>query len=263
MTALLAAERYCAGNRVLMIWDPPWEWQSFDQAVMGMRRFDFASRNLVSYFPRIRPRGELARFKQGLPACGAIAGMLALHDKRGLWQSGNDYQLKASLTAMCDLTHTQAAILRRLGVNSFLRGRAGQMRLQGNVLLGGSDMGSRHWHSVDRRRLYFFVLNTIEEAAAWAAEHFVHDETSRVFEAQVHVFLRSLHERGALAGDKPEKSFFLKLAPAAGSDSAFSLQFGIALERPGDFASSAIEIDAQRSAMVRMPTAVEAEMLFR
>src|SRR5690606_4142914 len=50
-TALIAAERYCRRRRALLIWDPPWSWQTSDSAVIGMRAYGFSSSNAMMYFP--------------------------------------------------------------------------------------------------------------------------------------------------------------------------------------------------------------------
>ena len=36
-TSFLAATRYCERRRALLVWDPPWAWESADSAVLGLR----------------------------------------------------------------------------------------------------------------------------------------------------------------------------------------------------------------------------------
>src|SRR5690606_14577749 len=134
-TALIAAERYCRRRRALLIWDPPWSWQTADAAVIGMRAIAFASSNAMTYFPRLRPRGRFGNFPSGLPACGARAGLLAKGDAERGRPGGPVGALKASLTTLGDLGEREAARLRRFGVNPLARIAGGTVVLDGNVCL--------------------------------------------------------------------------------------------------------------------------------
>src|SRR5690606_20535734 len=69
MTAFVAASGYCTRRRALLIWDPPWSWQTSGDALRGIRATGLASGNALAYFPRIRPRAEFARYPAGIPAC--------------------------------------------------------------------------------------------------------------------------------------------------------------------------------------------------
>src|SRR5690606_11427329 len=102
-TALLAAERYCRRRRSLLIWDPPWSWYTSENAVLGVRALGVKSSNAMTYFPRLRPLGQFARFPAGLPACGALAGMLARSDEERGFPGSPQGLLKASLTPLVDL----------------------------------------------------------------------------------------------------------------------------------------------------------------
>jgi len=67
-TSFLAATRYCERRRAMLVWDPPWSWTSADAAVLALRTSAHASRHAVTYFPRVRPRGDLGRYEAGIPA---------------------------------------------------------------------------------------------------------------------------------------------------------------------------------------------------
>ena len=218
----------------------------------------------MTYFPRIRPRGERVRFKLGLPACGAIAGMLAQHDRHGIWQppAPTDFILKSSFTPVLELDDNASGQLGRAGVNSFLRSSGGSTRLIGNVTVGRSGFSSRLWRRLDRRRLSFFILKSVEEAAEWAAQNFRTRETLQSFEAQVGNFLLALHEQGALAGKTPAQSFFIDGALRPGAADAFGLRFGFALARPGEFAGFGIAIEPERAGRIEPLPALEAEQFF-
>ena len=139
-TSFLAATRYCERRCALLVWDPPWAWESADSAVLGLRASGQTSRHAVTYFPRVRPRGDLGRYGAGIPACGVVAGMLARCDLGGVWHRMPpvDTTLKAGLTPLIDIGQKQAAILQRMGVNTFIRLQPGVAALQGNVSFAGA-----------------------------------------------------------------------------------------------------------------------------
>src|SRR5690606_35608234 len=79
-TSFLAATRYCERRRALLVWDPPWSWSTPDSAVLWLRSSGQTSRHAVTYFPRVRPRGEAAHSTTGLPAFGVVPGLPAHAD---------------------------------------------------------------------------------------------------------------------------------------------------------------------------------------
>ena len=88
ITSLVAAERYCAERHAMLIIDPPASWRSATAALLNARRFGFNSPNALRYYPRLTPKVGSERFPNGLPACGAVAGILARKDSReGMWAS--------------------------------------------------------------------------------------------------------------------------------------------------------------------------------
>ena len=231
-TSFVAAERYCEMRRALLIWDPPWSWESADAAVIGARNTVQSSHNVVTYFPRVRPRGEpVARYAGGIPACGAVAGILARSDRSGVWQplAGADSLLRANLAPLVEVTPKQAAMLRRFGVNTFVRAEAGNYALHGNVTQCGPNAISRLWRTLDRRRLALFVLNAIEQHTQWA-QGATDEDTAAELERQVWIFLSRLHQQGALAGCIAEQAFFARaqLEARAGGERELVLRIGFA-----------------------------------
>ena len=233
-TAFIAAERYCERRRALLICDPPAAWTSVHAAVIGMRNASYAGRNAMFYFPRIRPRGEGNREPQGLPACGAVAGMLARRDLSGLW-ADDLTALKSSLTPTVRVQSGDAALLARFGINALTPAAGGNATLVGNVTLGGANAISTFWQPLDRRRLFLFVLKSIEEMTAWVRARLEAEPTGAELDAQVRAFLDGLHERGALAGATPAQAFFVVARRGAGAEPEISLRFGLALGKPNDF----------------------------
>ncbi len=234
-TTFVAAERYCEGRRALLVWDPPWAWRTPDAALLAARAAGLTSPNALTYFPRLRPRAELVRFPFGLPACGAIAGLLAAETARGL-PRGDEPRLAAALTAMTEIDSKQAERLHRFGVNTLCRGPGGNIRLRGNVCLERRHTVDDEWQRLDTRRLSLFVLGSIERAAHWVPARLgagaAGDGAEARLEEQVSRFLAGLHAEGVLAGERADQSYFVRVRRTA---DVVILRFGFAVLRPRRF----------------------------
>ena len=256
LTLLLAAERICAERKSIYIFDPPWSWTSAGHAVEGARSIASSSRDVFSYFPRIRPRGDRARFPNGLPACGALAGLIAQQDARGQW-SGDTLALKTSLTVTEDLGRTEAEHLRRAGLNVFIRGAAGQTVLDGNRTLGSMRRPGRHAYQLSQCRLLGFLLTSIEDATRFALEYYDGDSTLKALQQQIEAFLKSLFEQGLFAGATPAQAFFCR---AEGVHAASAqLRVGLALDRPGELVEFQLPVEPGKRPEARLASGLEAE----
>jgi hypothetical protein len=239
-TSFLAATRYCERRRALLVWDPPWAWTSADSAVLALRASGQASRHAVTYFPRVRPRGDLGRYGAGMPACGAVAGMLARCDQGGVWHRmpAVDTTLKGGLAPLTEIGQKQAASLQRMGVNTFVRLQPGVTALQGNVSFAGSTALDSLWQNLGASRLTAFVLRSIEQRTRWVFTAQQPEQLAADLERQVWVFLSRLKQRGALAGATPDQAFFVRtsagLEPSA-RDVAIALRIGFAPRAPNEF----------------------------
>ncbi len=88
-STLLVAARYCQQRRALLIVDPPAAWHTADDALRGLRDWDFASENALMYFPRILAHDKLRGHFESFAPCGAVAGMLARSDEASpMWGPG-------------------------------------------------------------------------------------------------------------------------------------------------------------------------------
>jgi hypothetical protein len=266
-TAFVAAVRFCERLRAMLIWDPPRAWQSVDAAMLGSRQLDLRSGNVMTYFPRIRPRGARARFAGGMPASGAIAGMLAQRDRRGLFglNEDADYSLRAALAPVVEVTPRDAQRLARYGVNSFVHATGGTMRLVGRVTLAAAGLTSSSSASLERRRLGFFILNSIEEAATAAAEDSDRDVALQRLEAQLTRFFDDLYLRRALAGRTPVQAYYLHAGSARNSGSNEphrTIHLGFALNEPGRFVEYIVDLDGEQPGRLRRARTLEAQQLF-
>jgi len=237
--SFLAAARYCERRRALLVWDPPWSWTSTDSAVLGLRVSGQASRHALTYFPRVRPRGDVGRFGAGMPACGVVAGMLARCDRGGVWHRMPpvDTTLKGGLAPLLEIGQKQAASLQRMGVNTFIRLQPGVAALQGNVSFAGTAVLDSLWQSLSASRMTAFIVRSIEEATRWVFAAASSERLAADLERQVWIFLSRLKQRGALAGSTPEQSFYVRTTAAVEprQDVSVALRVGFALRAPNEF----------------------------
>jgi hypothetical protein len=238
-TSFVAATRYCERRRALLVWDPPWSWSSPSAALLGIRSSGQASRNALTYFPRVRPRGDLGRYKDGMPASGVVAGLLARCDRRGVWHSlaAEEATLKGNLAPQLDVDAQHALALQRAGVNAFVRTQPGVATLQGDVSFAGLTSAASCWRRLSVARLTSFVLRSIEHYTRWVFAASRPDELATDLERQVWIFLARLQQRAALAGRTPEQGFFVRTTPprAQSNGIAITLRIGFAPERPNEF----------------------------
>lgn len=262
-TAFLAAARYCEEKRALLIWDPPCSWRSVDAAVLGARQLNHASQNVMTYFPRIRPRGSGARYIDGMPACGAIAGMLAQRDRRGLWAEPepSDFVLRAAMVPVAEVGAGEERRLARYGINAFVPGPDGSVRFSGGVTLGSIGRGRASTLSLDRRRLALFILDSIAAAARDAAAEAKQDFTVARLEAQLRRFFDDLYLRGALRGMTPDQAYYLHPSKPA-PDARTALRLGLALAEPNRFVEYSIEFEGENMGKLVPAGAIEAAQLY-
>ena len=234
-TTFVAATRYCERRRALLVWDPPWSSYSPDAAVLWVRSTEQTSQNAVTYFPRVRPKAESARYPSGMPACGVVAGILAAADKHGVWHRLplTDTGLKGQLVPLVDLGAKQVSLLNRVGVNALVRLDAGGAALHGNVSFAGAKAVSALWQRLDTKRTASFIVRSIEEHTRWVLTAHPADPPLAL-ERQVWAFLGRLHGQGALVGRSPEEAFFVRTTRASGAK-PLVLKVGLALQRPSDF----------------------------
>ena len=241
-TSFVAATRYCERRRALLVWDPPWAWASADAAMLALRASAQSSRHAVTYFPRVRPRGDLGRYAAGLPACGVVAGMLARCDQAGVWHRMPpiDTTLKGGLAPLVEIGQKQAVSLQRMGVNTFMRLQPGVAALQGNVSFAGPAAVETLWQNLSASRLAAFIVRSVETQTRWVFAAARPDQLPAALERQVWIFLARLKRRGAFAGATSDQGFFVSASavrePAAGGrDVAVALRIGFAPRALGEF----------------------------
>lgn len=250
LTSFLAAERYARQRHALLIWDPPEAWRSVGDVAAAMRTGTWASRNTLLYFPRIRRRGDAFRFPGGMPACGAVAGSIALADSCGVWSRGTaaGTTLKTSLTPVASVDARDAAALERFGVNALDAAPGRGARIEPRVTAAGA--GAHAWRDFHRRRVLLYVLSSVELAGRSVARRRGRAGAARLAR-QIDEFLHALFARDAFAGATPAQAFYVE--PVGTSGGRDAVRFGVALRCAGEFASFEVAADPDGSALRALP----------
>ena len=93
-SVLLVADRLCRERRAMLMVDPPAAWQTSEDALRGLREFDFRSDHALLCFPRIVAHDRLRGRTETFANCGAVTGALArMDEQRSPWEAGPDQEI--------------------------------------------------------------------------------------------------------------------------------------------------------------------------
>jgi hypothetical protein len=208
-SALLVAAQFCRDNHLLLLVDPPQEWDSCGDVLTGLRELAFYSEQAVMCFPRIqaydRLRGRYERFAN----CGAAAAALCrMEQNRPLWQAGPDDELllRPGTRPTRVLSEAERSRLIAHGVNPIQSLRSANPRLPAlRTLAGGSGRGAAS-DLLGWRRRSLAVVKSIDRGTRWAALE-AHDPSIRLrLVRQVEAFLRPLAAAGLFGDSQNEAS---------------------------------------------------------
>jgi hypothetical protein len=240
-SALLVAARYCKERRALLIVDPPSSWQTADDALTGLRDWNFSNENALMYFPRVLAHDKLRGHFESFAPCGAVAGMLARQDDVSpVWagEDGEEPVLRPGIRPVCLVSDDRRIRLAALGVNTLQAMRStARLGLRPRTLAAGS-AANADWRYLDRRRLALFILNSIERGTRWAASNSCAD-TAEIVASQVRIFFEELYDAGALGERRVDEAFFVicdqRINCWQGGSNTFQLVIGFAANRQHEF----------------------------
>jgi hypothetical protein len=211
-SALLVAARYCKERRALLIVDPPSSWQTADDALAGLRDWNFPNENALMYFPRVLAHDKLRGHFESFAPCGAVAGMLARCDEMSpVWLPTEREEpiLRPGFRPACLVGEDRRMRLASLGVNTLQAVRStGRMSVRGRTLAAGNTANA-DWRYLSARRLALFILNSIECGTRWIASAGSPADVAEDLTSQVRAFLEGLCEAGAFGARRADDAFFV------------------------------------------------------
>jgi len=234
--ALLVGLRYCKQRRALLIVDPPSSWHTAEEALLGMRSWNFSSENALMYFPRVLALDKLRGHFESFAPCGAVAGMLARCDEASpVWmQPKNDEAiLRPGYRPTCLITEDRRMRLASFGVNTLQAVRSAARIGVSARTLGAGSAANSDWHYLQPRRLALFIVNSIERGTRWVAMARPHVEVAETAAAQIRAFFEGLHEAHTFGARRMQEAFFV----ACDQGREFKIVIGFAAQRKPGFHS--------------------------
>ena len=211
-SALLVAARYCKERRALLIIDPPSSWQTADEALAGLRDWNFPNENALMYFPRVLAHDKLRGHFESFAPCGAVAGMLARCDEISpVWLPTEREEpiLRPGFRPACLVGEDRRIRLAGRGVNTIQAIRSpGRLGLRPRTLAAGNT-GSADWRYLPARRLALFILNSIGRGTRWIAAASSPASVADTLVAQVRTFFEGLHAAGTFGSRAADDAFFV------------------------------------------------------
>jgi phage tail sheath protein FI len=241
-SVLLVAARYCKERRALLIVDPPCSWHTADDALAGLRNWNFFNEHALMYFPRVLAHDKLRGHFESFAPCGAVAGMLARYDEMfPVWVPADHEEavLRPGFRPACLVSEDRRVKLASLGVNTLQAIRStARSGVRARILAAGSAV-NRDWQYLWPRRLALFILNSIERGTRWVNEAKSPSEIAESVAAQVRVFFEGLHESGTFGARRAEDAFFVicdgRVNSWAAGSGEFHLVIGFAASRDHEF----------------------------
>jgi hypothetical protein len=200
--AVLAAELYCRKRGAMLILDPPVQWRTADDAIHGVRQSGFANPDVITYYPRVRMRGD--ERSEPLAIGGAIAGLLCKLDRiRGPWEELDQrgFALNRELVPAVNLGFEDAHLLVREGVNVVAGSTPGHTMVCGSVTLAHGTQAGDELASLTTRRLCLKITNAIDRGTRWAVFEPQTGDVGEPIVSQVHAFMCALADSGAFEND--------------------------------------------------------------
>jgi phage tail sheath protein FI len=211
-SALLVAARYCKERRALLIVDPPSKWQTADDALAGLRDWNFPNENALMYFPRLLAHDKLRGHFESFAPCGAVAGMLARSDENSpVWLPTDREEpiLRPGFRPACLVGEDRRIRLASLGVNTIQAIRSpARVNVRPRTLAAGNTANA-DWRYLSARRLALFILSSVEHGTRWIAAARTPAEVAETLTAQVRSFFEGLHAAGTFGSRPMDDAFFV------------------------------------------------------
>jgi hypothetical protein len=242
-SALLVAARYCKQRRALLIVDPPSKWQTADDALAGLREWNFPDENALMYFPRVLAHDKLRGHFESFAPCGAVAGMLARSDENSpVWLPTDREEpiLRPGFRPACLVGEDRRIRLASLGVNTIQAIRStARLSVQPRTLAAGNTANA-DWRYLSARRLALFILSSIEHGTRWIAAARSPAEVAETLTSQVRSFFEALCAAGTFGSRQASDAFFVICDPrvnASWAQGSGEVQFviGFAASREHEF----------------------------
>jgi uncharacterized protein len=199
-SALLDEQR--AGRYRVVILDPPYTMQGFDEIQTWRARFDAS--NAALYTPWVVVDREDGRGVREAPPSGHVAGAIARIDlAEGVHRAPANLTLDGVKALVEEIDDARQGILNPQGVNC-LRSLPGRgLRIWGARTLSSDP----EWRYLNVRRLLYMIEAAVEASSQWAVFEPNNHILRQALSFSLSSFLNELWRLGALAGSTPEAAY--------------------------------------------------------
>jgi phage tail sheath protein FI len=180
-----------------------------DQSIADVRalRAKLDSSYAALYYPWVTVLDPVTRKEINLPPSGFVAGIYARNDiQRAVYKAPANEVVSLAINFEKVLNKAQQDILNPLGINAFRFFEGRGFRLWGARTISSDP----EWKYVNLRRYFAYLEHSIDKGTQWA----VFEPNGELLWANVRRtvsdFLLNEFQNGALLGDKPEKSYFVR-----------------------------------------------------
>jgi phage tail sheath protein FI len=170
-------------------------------------RAKFDSMYAAFYFPWVKVLDPVTRTEIALPPSGFVAGIYARNDiERAVYKAPANEVVRGALSFERMLNKSQQEVLNPEGINCFRFFEGRGMRLWGARTMSSDP----EWKYVNLRRYFAYLERSIDKGTQWAVFEPNGEALWANLRRTIEDFLFNEWNNGALLGDKPEKSYFVK-----------------------------------------------------
>jgi phage tail sheath protein FI len=170
-------------------------------------RAKFDSTYAAFYYPWVRILDPVTQRESHMPPCGFVAGIYARNDvNRAVYKAPANEVVGLAIGFEQLLNKSQQDVLNPEGINCFRFFEGRGFRLWGARTISSDP----EWKYVNLRRYFAYLERSIDKGTQWAVFEPNGDALWANVRRTIEDFLFNEWQMGALLGDKPEKSFFVR-----------------------------------------------------
>ena len=189
-------------------------------------------------------KAELNKVTVELPPSGAVVGVYAAVDSsRGVWKAPANVSLAYVNAPSVKISHNDQMDLNVDSTSGKSINAIRDFTGQGNKIWGARTLAGNdnEWRYISVRRFFIYAEESIKKGTEWVVFEPNDANTWIRVKAMIENFLTKQWRAGALAGEKPEQAFFVKVGLGLTMtaldilEGRMNVEIGMAVVRPAEF----------------------------
>ena len=209
------------------------------QSIADVRAYrgKFDSKYAAFYYPWVRIIDPVTNQENHYPPSGFVAGIYARNDiERAVYKAPANEVVNLAIGFEKFLNKGQQEVLNPEGINCFRFFEGRGMRLWGARTMTSDP----EWKYVNLRRYFAYLERSIDKGTQWAVFEPNGERLWANVRRTIEDFLLNEWQNGALLGDKPDRSYFVKCDRSTMTQNDLDngrlvCQVGVAALRPAEF----------------------------